>query len=210
MSWLFDRMCELAAADQLTVVIAADTAVPSDDDAIGLAEVMRRASEIPEIAIWVLPAEYTAEPTSTDAGECVDLAELSESAALAKIERLLAHQRGSASVAIRVSLGTIALYTERCSHRELDALTQSTDFNHRRMFATDAASHSEVFGRLSAHDLGIAIGAVDPNASIEVSGFGGVISIVDAIVTLRYFAFGLNDVHEDTAARRAAGHHRVA
>jgi hypothetical protein len=203
-SWLFDRMCELAAADQLSVVIAADTAEPSgaDGDFIGLAEVIRRASEIPQMTIWLIPGRHTPATTDAGAGECVDLAALSESAALAEIERLLAHHREFAGTVIRVSLGTIALHTDRRSHRELDALAPGTDVNHRRLFATDAAGHGETFGRLSARDLGIAVGAIDPKASIEVAGISGVTSIVDALVTLRYYAFGMNDVHEDTAARR--------
>ena len=59
MSWLFDRMCDLAAADQLTVIVAADTATaPEEGDLISLAEVIRRASEIPQMTIWVIPAQH--------------------------------------------------------------------------------------------------------------------------------------------------------
>ena len=122
--------------------------------------------------------------------------------ALAEIEQLLERQRGSAGTVIRVSLGTITLHTEPCAHRQLDALALSTDIHHRRLFATDAPGQSEIFRSLSTRDLGIAIGAVDPNASIAVGDINGVTSIVDAVVTLRYFAFGMNDVHEETAARR--------
>jgi hypothetical protein len=104
----------------------------------------------------------------------------------------------------------MALHTERCSHRELDALTQTDTFNHRRLFATDAVGHTETFGRLTSRDLGISIGAVDPNAPIQVGGLAGVVAIIDALVTLRYFAFGLNEVHEETEARRARERSRLS
>jgi hypothetical protein len=146
------------------------------------------------MTIWLIPGRPTPLSAPTGAGECVDLAAMSESGALAEIERLLTEQRGGA--VIRISLGTMALHTDRRSHRDLDALAQANDIHHRRLFATDARGHSDIFNRLSRRDLGISIGAVDPNASVQVDDIRGVTSIVDALVTLRYFAFGMNDVHE--------------
>ena len=55
MSWLFDRLCELAAADRVEVIIAADISEPPrTDDSADFADVLLRASQVPQLTIWVL------------------------------------------------------------------------------------------------------------------------------------------------------------
>jgi hypothetical protein len=65
---------------------------------------------------------------------------------------------------------------------------------HRTVLATDNPGRSEELRRIGRRGLGIAIGGVDPDAQVHVETFLGVVSIVDALVTLRSFAFGCESI----------------
>lgn len=133
MSWLFDRLCELAVADRIEVILAADVPTdPGDDDAVDLAEVLLRAAQVPALSVTILPVGERSPLPADDAGDEV-----------------------------------------------------------RVVFATDRLGHGRDLARVARRGLAIAVGGVDPAASIRVDDVRGVTSILDALVTLRYFAFGV-------------------
>ena len=192
MSWLFDRLCELAAADRVEVIIAADISEPPQtDDSADFADVLLRASQVPQLTVWVVGVRGQHQ-TSLGRGEPVELDVLTEECARSAIQRLLRAQQRSDGDVLQIESNTTALVPSQRAERAMLDLTTNDPTDVRWLFATDRAGHTEVFGHLAQHGLGIAIGGIDPNAAVKVPDMMGAIAIVDALVTLRSFAFGVN------------------
>jgi hypothetical protein len=188
MSWLFDRLCELAAADEVEVILAADVAhAARTDDSADLTEVLARAAGVPQMSVWVLPAP-SAQPT-LDVRECIDLEGCGAEEAEAAVGRLLSARR-SVNAVLEISTHAAALFP----HARIDHLLAVPDGTRamRRLVATDRPGHVEMFGHRPSLDLGIAIGGVDPVAAVQVPQVEGAIAVIDALVTLRSFAFGVD------------------
>lgn len=195
MSWLFDRLCELAGADQVEVVIAADTsaAFPPDDSS-EFADLLLRASQIPQLAVWVVPSQ----PTDRSCAERCDSVELDvlgvDEARLA-IRSLLARQQDNDGASLHVECETVRMNPTHVGNDVFAALSADAPPGLRRLFATDRAGHADLFRHLGSSGLGVSIGGVDPHAAVEVPNLIGLTSIVDALVTLRYLAFGVTERH---------------
>jgi hypothetical protein len=188
MSWLFDRLCELAAADEVEVVLAAELVQPPrTDDSADLAEVLARAAAVPQLTVWVLPE--SSPQLTLDVCECIDLEGCCAAEAEAAVERLLSARRRSDAV-LEIRADAAALVPRARVDQPL-AVRDGTRAV-RRLVATDRPGHIEMFGHRASVDLGIAIGGIDPVATVQVPGVEGAIAVIDALVTLRSFAFGVD------------------
>ena len=190
MSWLFDRLCLLAAADHVEIIIDAATVdEPRRDDSNDLADVLLRAAHVPQLTVWMLAptVDVSAPPGSY---ETVDLEALDGPSAQHEVRRLLAARDGSNDLALHIRADTISLVPSHRAAHELLGIATGAAVDVRRLFATDQPGYTDMFERLKQHGLGIAIGGVDPQATVQVSDVMGAVSIVDALVTLRSFAFG--------------------
>ncbi len=184
MSWLFDRLCEIAVADQVDVVAAAGLSPPESGDASDWNEVLLRASSVPQLMVTTLPAWAPPNAALGPQVYSVDLSEVPLGDGADVIAGLVhdAATRGHAVVVRGEHVGV------RRVGRETRPLLP--DQGRRLVVATDLPGQRTVFEDLGRLGLGIAVGGVDPGAHVHVSSFPGVTSIVDALVTLRMFAFG--------------------
>lgn len=183
MSWLFDRLCEIAVADRVEVVIAAQ---PAPRDIGDLAEVLARVAQVPQVDATVLPAGCAPGTPLGPALRTIDLDDVPTGATAVAVERLLrdALDRGDA-VRLRG-----ALLELRPADRSPGTTAALADPLVSVVVATDQPSAGDVLRAIERRGLGIAVGGVDPDAQVKMDTFTGVVSIVDALVTLRSFAFG--------------------
>jgi hypothetical protein len=201
MSWLFDRLCEIAVADQVQVVVAARHEPGERDD---LVDVLTRLALVPDAEITVLPAGH---PPCTALGPSMQQVELTgpvgadraPTGASAVVGRLLrdATERG---LALQLQGARAALRTTADAHGHARELG---DGRAALVVATDRPGTGELLRLASRRGLGIAVGGVDPQAAVVMDGFLGVVSILDALATLRGFACG-GDHHRDELVRRIA------
>lgn len=54
MSWLFDRLSELAVADRIEIIVGADHPSLNDDGALTMSEVLERAASSPKLRVSIL------------------------------------------------------------------------------------------------------------------------------------------------------------
>lgn len=185
MSWLFDRLCALATADQVEVVIDVDRSRgPSlGDEAHDLVDVLQRAADVPQLTVVVTGGEGAGldVPPTTVTVDLDDLRpELRRQAIVACLDTQLARPVTSQLIVRGRSVSVDAPTDRRC-----DALTGV-----RRVVATDGTSGLDHLAALTGDDLGIAVGGMAAAADISVDDLLGVTSIIDALVTLRQFSFG--------------------
>ncbi len=207
MSWLFDRLCAVAVADRVEVVVAADVTAPAWHD---LADVLVRAAALPQVTSWVVPTRPRPRPADVAGSPraAIDLDGREHAAAMAIVRDVLddATTRGAmvrlagSSVEHRPGEPRIDDLVRAIVERDR-AAARDAPGEIRWLFATDQAGCTDLFERLTARDLGIAVGGLDPAASVKVDDGPGVVSIVDALVTLRQFAFGADAVGPGVALR---------
>ncbi len=182
MSWLFDRLCELAVADEIEVVLA--VAIDAPRDRSDWADVLARVSTVPQLVATAMPPgaapmHVLGPPTCR-----VDLDERPVSAASSVLARL-ALQAGAQGQALQVRGECVTLRPVAPGVR--------SDLGHQgvpTVVAADTPGHGLVFERVGPRGLSISVGGVDPLAQMNMASVAGVISVVDALVTLRSFAFG--------------------
>ncbi|MGD9997348.1 MAG: hypothetical protein AB7L17_03745 [Ilumatobacteraceae bacterium] len=210
MSWLFDRLCEIAAADRVEIVVLADTSSacePGSSCDTDLAEILLRAARVPQLTTWVLPRRSQARLPALPAPRSIDLDELDPERRLDAMQRLLAGQRAWADAALMVLGDEAVLANDRPSTCEVARRTEGLG-ELRRVFATDEAGYGEQLRALVDRGLGVSIGGVDPDAPVQVADLIGLASILDALVALRHFAFGASP--DESGAPRALHDSRVA
>ncbi|MBI5087295.1 MAG: hypothetical protein HZB15_00040 [Actinobacteria bacterium] len=192
MSWLFDRLCALAGADRVDVIVAADVSesIRSGADC-DLVDVLVRASTVPQLTVWLLPT-VTHRQISLELSESVDLDLLSADGARTAVERLLLTQSRLRDGVLQVEARTISLGPGDRAARALHDIMAHEPGDTGHLFATDHPQYEEVFGHLERCGLGVAIGGVDPRAAVSVPDSAGAVAIVDALVLLRSFAFGMS------------------
>lgn len=201
MSWPFARLCELAVADRVEVVVAASH---GPDERRELAEVITRLALVPAAETTVLPGGH---PPGAVLGPPLQLVELTGTGAVdrapasasAVVEQLLqdATERG---LALRLEGARAALRT--VADARGDAPTGRAGAA-ALVVATDRPGTGELLREASRSGLGIAVGGVDPQAAVTMDDFFGVVSILDALATLRGFACGA-DPRSDQLLRRIA------
>jgi len=219
MSWMFDRLCEIAVADQVEVVIAADVDDrPVTHDVTDLAEVLARAASVPQLAITLLHSGASPRARLGAELHAVDLQELAPGAAACAAALEIRRHSGDAGTALRVRGTVVALHdttddttddtSDDTSLRTTEGMPRDDRAEHRSILATDAPGRTEQLRAVARSGIGIAIGGVDPEAQVRVDTFLGVVSILDALVTLRSFAFG-GDRDRATFAHDATWTHAV-
>ncbi|MEZ5249488.1 MAG: hypothetical protein R2713_09850 [Ilumatobacteraceae bacterium] len=202
MSWLFDRLCEIAVADRVEVVIAAQ---PAPSDIGDLAEVLARVALVPQVDATVLPAGCVPVSPLGPALRFVDLDELPPGATAMAVERLVRDALDQAD-AVRLRGSLLEL---RPTDRSPGTTAALADPLVSVVVATDLPTTGEVLRAVERRGLAIAVGGVDPDAQVKMDTFTGVVSIVDALVTLRGFAFG-GDQQSSLAAADPAMMRRIA
>ena len=198
MSWLFDRLCEVAVADEVEIVVAASTIVPgAHDGSDDFCEVLARAAGVPQLTATVLPRDVPPDSSFGRVLRTVDLDELEFERASEAIAVAVRQQQGLARAALRVRGNSVTL------HDVGEGVTAGSANRSRRVvLATDMAGWSEQLREAGGQGLGITIGGTDPAAQVKVQDFVGVVSILDALVTLRMFAFGTLPGHATPAPER--------
>ena len=195
MSWLFDRLCEIAVADQVHVMLCADVDEASlRDDSPDLAEVMARASVVPQLTMLLVPNTAPMPVATRRVLRAVDLEELDAGCVVEAIAVAIRQQRQIPSTGVRLRGPELSLVEIGEGSGSAPAGDVADRPDHRSVLATDVAGRSTELRRIGRRGLGIAIGGVDPEAQVRVESFLGVVSIIDALVTLRSFAFGCESV----------------
>lgn len=195
MSWLFDRLCEIAVADEVEVIVAVSTSVDGRvlDE---WSEVLARASAVPQLGITTMPAGTPPTGGLGPEVQAIDTDDCAPGAVVEALRRMLV-EADRRAMAVRV-IGS------RAAIRPVSIGSSSVTPNavHRLVVATDLPGNGELLRAAAVHGLGVAVGGVDPDAQVEVESFLGVVSIVDALVTLRMFAFGTD---RDLGSTRPVG-----
>ena len=182
MSWLFDRLCDLATADQVEIVVDVDRRhrSPTSSSSAGeqdLISVLLRAAEVPQLTV-VVTGGGVADRIAIDLDDVhVDLRRLA-------LVDCLDAQSGETMSSELIVRGR-SLSVDRPVEHHHDPASPT-----RRMVASDGRGGLDRLVGLDRRDLGIAVGAVSPDACLSVDDLLGVTSILDALVTLRQFAFG--------------------
>ena len=180
MSWLFDRLCEIAVADEVEIVVSAKVDDPDD-----LGEVLVRAANVPQLTIVLAPAAEVPTVRFGRVVQSIDIEDVGYAHAVETAVAAIGKYSPAADTALRVR-GNIIASHEICS----DQVRAFDDEARRVVLITDAPGfgvHLRAAGRLG---LGISVGGVDPEAQVRVAHAAGAISIIDALVALRTFAFG--------------------
>jgi hypothetical protein len=173
MSWLFDRLCELATADQVEVVVDVDCRHGVHD----LIDVLMRAAEVPQLTVAVTGGGVAHRIA-------IDLDDVPGDLRRLAFVDCLDAQLGEMTSSELILRGR-SLTVDRPVERHHDDRWPT-----RRVVASDGRSGLDRLIGLDRRDLGIAVGAVSPAACLSVDDLLGVTSIIDALVTLRQFAFG--------------------
>jgi hypothetical protein len=182
MSWMFDRLCEIAVADEVEVIVAVS---PTDRRAVDeWSDVLARASTLPQLGVTTMPAGA---PPSASLGPEVQAVDVDDCAAGAVVDamRRCLVEADRRAMSVRLSGGRAAV--RPIAATASDVVSHPA---HRLVVATDLPGNGELLRTAGRHGLGVTVGGVDPEAQVEVDSFLGVVSIVDALVTLRMFAFG--------------------
>ena len=195
MSWLFDRLCEIAVADQVQVMLCADVdAASSPDVSTDLAEVLARAAAVPQLTMMLLPNDAPLPVVARRVLSTVDLEEFAPGGAVDEIAEALRRQRQVPSTGVRLRGPKLSLIEIGAGGDGAPPADVGDLADHRSVLATDVAGRSTELRRIGRRGLGIAIGGVDPDAQVRVETLLDVVSIVDALVTLRSFAFGCDSI----------------
>jgi hypothetical protein len=194
MSWLFDRLCEIAVADEVEVVLAAALDGPRRDDGADLAEVLVRAAAVPQLTCWVRPRDQPPRAAAGPVLRADDLDGLTSDEAVAAVASALRDQRSVPGSVVQVRGDTVSLHAADGEHDGRHDLRHRYDRCDRRdrrlVVATDAGGRGEYLAEAGTSGLAIAVGGAEPAAQVRVDDVAGVVAIVDALVTLRVFAFG--------------------
>jgi hypothetical protein len=195
MSWMFDRLCEIAVADEVEVIAA----VSPLDDPHALdewSEVLARASTVPQLGVTTMPPGVPPSAVLGPELRAVDLEDCGAGAVVDVMRRSLVDADRRA-MAVRVWGGRAAIRTIADGSSSI-----SLDASRRLVVATDLAGSGDLLRDAGRHGLGVAVRGVDPDAQVKVDSFLGVVSIIDALVTLRMFAFGAD---RDAGSDRSVG-----
>lgn len=182
MSTLFDRLCDLAAQEHLTVILAADTRRSSGvADRIDLAEVLARAADVERLDLWIVSLPTTRSGADTAMPE-VRLTELDDETRLrAAAAAIDAIETGGPSTLHLVN-GTMSV----TGASPMDARSSAGRAHGRGlMVATDRPGWSEQLADARERGVAVSIGGFDASAAFTVEDISGVVSMLDALVVLR-------------------------
>ncbi|MEX1105990.1 MAG: hypothetical protein WEB78_07310 [Ilumatobacteraceae bacterium] len=189
-------MCEIAIADEVEIVISAQVGEEwLISDSCGLADVVARAADVPQLVIRILPSDVVPTVSAGRTVHSIDLDDLDDAAAIDVVARGLSEHRHMADTALEVC-GNVAAFRTICT----DEANSFDDRASHVVFITDAPGMGAHLAAAGRRGLGVAVGGMDPLAPMRVDHAVGAVSIIDALVALRAFAFGGEHECEDLAA----------
>ena len=185
-STLFDRLCELAAADRVTVLLAVDTRVASGrSSTFELHEVLARAAEVPRLDVWIVPPPSSAAHVEDTMVVDVDLITLGAEDRLDLVAAAVAALATGRSASLHIDDGVLSTGRAAAADARLAA---GRDLGRGVMVATDRPGWSEQLAVARDRGLAVSVGCVDAAASFTVGDVDVVVSMLDALVVLRSFA----------------------
>jgi len=174
MSVLFDRLCALASADEVLVVLALDAGTRATG--FDLPETLTRAAQVPGLDVWLIPPPRPrAHDASDDGHDGVTPTACHRSVA----DALDALDRGDAR-SIRVT---------RCCVSTRDDVPQvrpTSGAGDPLLFvAADRPGWTEQLGAAAGRGIAFSVGAIDPAANFNVPVVDGALAALDALVDLK-------------------------
>ncbi len=185
MSWLFDQISDLARADSVGVVIAADTGSCSHTaSSIDLAELLVRASRVPSLSIELLPARLTDATFPPEEREEIDLGTIDPSMRVNTVRRMLKRHQTHCGAVLRLQGSQLRL--EPCGTPP-DRTTSERDGGSsvRWMLASDHSECPVEHNEAMQIGLNVAIGGMSRSANVNVEDVAGFVALLDALVSLR-------------------------
>lgn len=198
---LFDRLCDLAVADHVVASVSlTDSAV---DETVGreLADLLIRAARTRQLDLVIEfdhgdaavsrrvdPVSF--DPVSIDPDDIAP-AHLAATVSAEVTARLSAYaNHGAPSFLAHARSGRISLGAVSSS---LPDHGGDHPWDLRWLFATDRPADDDVVARLAERDLAIAVDCAVTHGAHQVTGVAGLLAVLDALVTLRSYAFGTSD-----------------
>lgn len=190
-SWLFDRLAELAIADRVEVVVGLDIAQHvAEPGSIDVAELIVRAARLASTTMLLLPIHPNETALALERAQVVDLETTDRGSLGAMVAEMLAAQRRHCGAVVRVESGRLSLEPYgRLPDRERRGIDSDDSGTGCWIFVReDSTAHLDL-DELGPPALRISIGSLDPNANVTIRDASGFVSLLDAFVTLREFAF---------------------
>lgn len=188
MSWLFDRLCELAVADRVDVVVHARLPAATGDESVRLADVLVRAARARQFSMTILhrgPARAMDEDDIVIDLERLDGYDDAEDAVAA-----LVPPATDCGWFARVEQGVVVVHEGRVAPIASVNDGPSRSGVLRRCVASEHTDSDELVAIIGALDLGIAVGG-EPMPGIHVvDDAEELLVVLDALVVLRHVAFG--------------------
>lgn len=193
MSRLFDRLCELAIADRLTVTVYARLPAATDDESVRLAEVLVRGARARQFSMWLIHPGPT--HPNVDRDIVIDLDLLADDDAEDALTALVPPPT-SGGWFVHVEQG-LAVVGEGAS-TTIASLGNEPDRSAtlRRCIASDHSDLDELATSLGSHDLGITVGGQPAPGIHVVDDPAELLVVVDALLVLRHVAFGTDSGRE--------------
>lgn len=187
MSWLFDRLCELAVADRVDVVVHAAVPAQTDDETVRLAELLVRAARARQFSMSILHPGPARGPEEGDI--VVDLELLGDDDAEDAAAALVPPASGGGWF-VRVEQGVLVVHEAAITSIAPVADPSRRDTAVRRCVITDRADTEQSLAFLRSSDLGIAVSKVPLPGVHVVDNAADLLVMLDALVVLRHVAFG--------------------
>lgn len=187
MSWLFDRLCELAVADRVDVVVHAEVPATTADESVRLADLLVRSARARQFSLSIIRPGIA--QASSEADIVVDLELLAREDAEDAVGALVPPSTTSGWFA-RVEQGVVVVREGHVPPNTLLDDRHHRDQGLRRCVASTCTDTDELLSGLGALDLGIVIGG-DPHPGLHVvDDAADLLIVLDALVVLRHVAFG--------------------
>lgn len=188
MSVLFDRLCTLAAADDVLVLLALDLEGPGDFD---IAELLTRAAATPALDLWLVtsprPRHHHASERPHD--------DAADPACHRSVDDALSSLADGEARSVRVRAGCVS------TRDDVPALRPASGSCGPLLFvAADRPGWEEPLAAAADRGIAFSVGAIEPSANFHVPSPDGVLAALDALVDLRCAA----DRQPPASAGRAA------
>ncbi len=171
---LFDRLCALAVADHVVVLLALDAG--GEARAFDLAELLTKAAREPGLDIWLVPPPR---PRQHDASKRPRLDRAGPACLRSVEDALTVLDRGDRR-SLRVHGCSVSTTDELPDER-----TWSRPDGPMLFVAADRAGWREQLSAAAGRGIAFSVGAIDPSADFNVASADGVLAALDALVDLR-------------------------
>lgn len=189
MSWLFDRLCDLAAADRVEVVVNAALPAATADESIRLGDLLVRAARTRQFSLSIV---HPGAARASDEQDIVIDIELLDSGDAEDAIAGLVPSSTSGGWFIRVEQGMVVVHEGSVDLVAPTVEESDAGVSTRRCVMTDRADCDEILDLLGALDLGITVGGTPRPGRHVVEGPTDLLVVLDALVLLRHVAFGID------------------